>query len=123
MSSIVITEKNLIEGRIGTCSEFYRCPVCEGPNLKREYSFCPDCGAELEFRFGLGESRWHRYKKNKVSEMRLYVLGEDLSNVSVAQVDDPESDMGMIARNPENHNDQWYMAKVYFEENFEAFKC
>ena len=25
----------------------------------------------------------------------------------------------MIARNPKNHNDQWLVAKKYFEENFE----
>jgi len=27
--------------------------------------------------------------------------------------------MGMIARNPENHKDQWYVARKYFEDNFE----
>lgn len=25
----------------------------------------------------------------------------------------------MIARNPKNHNDQWLVAKQYFEDNFE----
>lgn len=25
----------------------------------------------------------------------------------------------MIARNPKNHNDQWLIAKQYFEDNFE----
>lgn len=25
----------------------------------------------------------------------------------------------MIARNPDNHNDQWLVAKDYFEKNFE----
>ena len=25
----------------------------------------------------------------------------------------------MIARNPKNHEDQWYVAKKYFEDNFE----
>ena len=27
--------------------------------------------------------------------------------------------MGMIARNPKNSQDQWYVAKKYFEDNFE----
>ena len=42
--------------------------------------------------------------------------------VSISQVDE---DMGspkkgdMIARNPKNHNDQWLVAKEYFEANFE----
>jgi len=25
----------------------------------------------------------------------------------------------MIARNPKNHNDQWLVAKAYFEDNLE----
>jgi hypothetical protein len=48
-----------------------------------------------------------------------YVLGEDLSNISVAAVDNPLTDMGMIARNPKNHADQWYVARKYFEDNLE----
>jgi len=51
--------------------------------------------------------------------MRPYVPGEDLTNISVSSVDDPESDMGMVARNPMNHNDQWYVDSKYFEDNFE----
>jgi hypothetical protein len=33
--------------------------------------------------------------------------------------DDPLVDRGIIARNRRNHNDQWYVARKYFEENFE----
>jgi hypothetical protein len=50
--------------------------------------------------------------------MRPYVLGEDMSAVSVsaedAKLDTLEG--GYIARNPENHADQWYVAKAYFEK-------
>lgn len=53
--------------------------------------------------------------------MRPYVLGEDLTNISVSSVDDPENDGGMIARNPQNHEDQWYVARKYFEDNFERY--
>ena len=28
----------------------------------------------------------------------------------------------MIARNPKNHNDQWLVAKEYFEDNFEEME-
>ena len=59
------------------------------------------------------------YKRTNVAEMRPYVLGEDLTGISVAEVDNPENDMGMIARNPNNYKDQWYVARKYFEENFE----
>jgi hypothetical protein len=60
-----------------------------------------------------------QYKRKGLSEMRPYVLGEDLSNISVAAVDKPLTDMGMIARNPKNHADQWYVARKYFEDNLE----
>lgn len=64
-------------------------------------------------------SEWKQYKRKGLSEMRPYVLGEDLNGVSVSQEDDPPNDMGMIARNPKNHADKWYVARKYFEENLE----
>ena len=62
---------------------------------------------------------FRRYRRTNIAEMRPYVPGEDLTNISVSSVDDPESDMGMVARNPMNHNDQWYVDSKYFEDNFE----
>lgn len=64
-------------------------------------------------------SEFKQYRRKGLSEMRPYVKGEDLSGVSVSDVDHPEQDMGMIARNPKNHADQWYVARKYFEENLE----
>ena len=64
------------------------------------------------------EDPWAYYKRKGLSEMRPYVLGEDLSDISVNAEDTPELG-GMIARNPENHKDQWYVAKAYFEQNLE----
>ncbi len=63
---------------------------------------------------------WGNYRRTGLSEMRPYVFGEDLSNISVSGIDHPETDMGMIARNPKNHTDQWYVTRKYFEDNFEA---
>ena len=51
--------------------------------------------------------------------MRPYVKGEDLSSVTVAACDTPYTDMGMIARNPDNHAVKWYVARKYFETNLE----
>ncbi len=51
--------------------------------------------------------------------MRPYVNGEDLTNISVSPEDDPATDMGMVARNPENHKDKWYVARAYFDANLE----
>lgn len=60
-----------------------------------------------------------KYRRKGHAEMRPYILGEDLKEISVSDVDSPEIDMGMVARNPKNHSDQWYVAREYFEDNFE----
>ncbi len=65
---------------------------------------------------------WKQYKRKGLSEMRPYVKGEDLTGISVSKEDHPETDMGMIARNPDNHADQWYVARKYFEDNLEEVK-
>lgn len=60
-----------------------------------------------------------KYRRTNIAEMRPYVKGEDLSKISVSKEDNPNDDMGMIARNPVNHNDKWYVARKYFNDNFE----
>lgn len=60
-----------------------------------------------------------KYRRTNIVEMRPYLKGEDLSNISVSTEYDPENDLGMIARNSKNHNDQWYVARQYFFDNFE----
>jgi hypothetical protein len=67
-------------------------------------------------------NNWKQYKRKGLSEMRPYVKGEDLSKISVSGTDNPEEDMGMVARNPKNHEDQWYVARKYFEDNLEEDK-
>jgi hypothetical protein len=63
---------------------------------------------------------WNQYKRKGLSEMRPYVKGEDQSSFSVNSEDDPENDDGgMVARNPKNHADQWYVAGQYFRDNLE----
>jgi hypothetical protein len=62
---------------------------------------------------------WKRYRRTNIAEMRPYVLGEPLTGISVSEQDNPIEDMGMIARNPKNHDDKWYVARKYFEDNFE----
>lgn len=60
-----------------------------------------------------------QYTRTNIAEMRPYVKGENLAPISVSPEDDPLTDMGMVARNPKNHKDQWYVARAYFEDNFE----
>lgn len=64
-------------------------------------------------------SEFKKYRRTNIAEMRPYIKGEDLSIISVSKEDDPNNDMGMVARNPKNHKDQWYVARKYFEDNFE----
>lgn len=69
------------------------------------------------------QEQFKQYRRKEMAELRPYTEGEELpENVSISQVD---KDAGspkpgdMIARNPKNHNDQWLVAKQYFEDNFE----
>jgi len=61
---------------------------------------------------------WKKYRRTGLSEMRPYIVGEDLSCISVNKEDSPK-DGDMVARNPDNHADQWLVAKEYFEKNLE----
>lgn len=62
--------------------------------------------------------QWKYYRRTGLSEMRPYIPGEDLSEVSVSPEDVPKEG-DMIARNPDNHADQWLVAQAYFEKNLE----
>lgn len=58
------------------------------------------------------------YRKKGTTPMRPYEPGEDLTGVSVSETDTPEAG-GMIAHNEKNPDDQWYIAKQYFQDNYE----
>ncbi|RLE24689.1 MAG: hypothetical protein DRJ50_04295 [Actinobacteria bacterium] len=59
------------------------------------------------------------YLKTLVQPMRPYVPGEDLESqgVSVWEGDTPELG-GMVAQNPDDATDMWYVEKKFFEENY-----
>ena len=59
---------------------------------------------------------WGFYQRKGTSQMRPYIPGEDLTGISVDPEDTPEEG-GMIARNPKNPNDEWYVSREYFEKN------
>lgn len=72
-------------------------------------------------------SKFKQYRRKQIAELR-FVTDEEVmsksvdSKVSVSQADkDNGSPLSgdMIARNPKNHDDQWLVAKQYFEDNFE----
>ena len=64
-------------------------------------------------------NEWKKYRRTNIAEMRPYIFKEDQKYMSISGVDSPDYDMGMVARNPKNHKDQWYVARKYFEDNFE----
>ena len=64
-------------------------------------------------------SEFKKYRRTNIAEMRPYIFKEDNKYISISGVDCPDNDMGMVARNPQNHKDQWYVARKYFEDNFE----
>ena len=69
----------------------------------------------------LSEHRYSQYRRKTVSEMRPYIIGEDMTGISISPEDRKNGspmEGDMIARNPLNHKDQWLVAKKYFEENF-----
>jgi len=57
------------------------------------------------------------YRKKNVQPMRPYVLCEDMTGISVNKEDTLETG-GMIAVNPANGEDRWYVAKQFFEDNY-----
>jgi hypothetical protein len=65
---------------------------------------------------------FRRYRRSKIAELRPYVPGESLIDISVSAIDrySGSPKLGdMIARNPDNHNDQWLVAAQYFADNFD----
>jgi hypothetical protein len=71
-------------------------------------------------------SEFKRYQRKGLSEMRPFVSEEviDIREISISPEDlkngSPQAG-DMIARNPKNHNDQWLVAKKYFDDNLELY--
>ncbi len=64
-------------------------------------------------------NEYKNYRKKSVQPMRPYVPGEDLTGISVSPDDTPEEG-GMIAMNPTDPDDKWYVSKDFFLEHYEA---
>jgi hypothetical protein len=60
-----------------------------------------------------------RYRRKGISELRPYVVGEDVTGVSISDEDKKAGspkEGDFIARNPENHADKWLMAAAFFQQ-------
>ena len=69
-------------------------------------------------------SKWKKYKKIVLAEMRPYEEGEVLKmHIPEIAFKDGSPKIGdMIARNPKNHNSQWLVEKQYYIENFKEIE-
>lgn len=71
-------------------------------------------------------SEFKQYRRKQIAELRPYIEGEALNgrvSISVADQEAGSPKEGdMIARNPENHDDQWLVAAQYFRDNFEKME-
>lgn len=77
-------------------------------------------GLNINFKLKFMKDEFSKHKRTELAEMRPYVEGEDMKDISVSQVDTPEVG-GWIARNPEKHTDQWYVTKDYYAKNLIAY--
>lgn len=59
-----------------------------------------------------------QYRKKGTQGMRPYVEGQSMEGISVSAGDTLEVG-GMIAVNKDNPKDQWYVAKDFFNKNYE----
>ena len=69
--------------------------------------------------------KFKKYRRKSVSEMMEWKEGMDLTSVSISNVDlenGSPKEGDMIARNPNNHDDKWLVAKQYFLDNLEEIK-
>ena len=71
-------------------------------------------------------SVWKKYIKKGTAEMRKLTLAETKAQISPwISISEEDLENGspksgdMIARNPENHKDQWLVSKEFFEANYE----
>lgn len=61
---------------------------------------------------------WKSVRKKGITEVRPYREGEPLTDVSMQPGVSPQPG-DYIARDPNNHNDQWLISKDFYDRNYE----
>ena len=62
------------------------------------------------------------YRRKAIAELQEWTPEMDMTRVSISQADKENGSPkagDMVARNPEDHTDQWLVAEDYFNKNFE----
>ena len=69
-------------------------------------------------------TEFKEYTRSNIAEMAKWEEGFDMTRVSISQSDQENGspkEGDMIARNPEDHTDQWLVAAKYFKDNFQVY--
>lgn len=61
-------------------------------------------------------SKWKKYRKAALQEMRQYIPGEDTTGWSISEKDTLEPG-GMVGR--DDIGSKWYVSKDFYEKNYE----
>jgi len=65
----------------------------------------------------MNEDKWQQFSRIGEIEARPYEPGEDLKGISVNAQDTP-AEGGMIARDPRDRDNQWYINPKFFRHNY-----
>jgi hypothetical protein len=76
------------------------------------------CGDNTEGEGGGIMAEYKNYVKKNVQPMRPYIQGEDLNGVGVPNGVVPFKG-GMIAIDPNNEDDKWYVTEKLFKESYQ----
>ena len=70
-----------------------------------------------------------QYQRTAIAEIRPVTEKESkgfiLKTISISEADKKDGSPktgDMVARNPQNHNDQWLIAQQYFKDNFKEIE-
>jgi hypothetical protein len=65
------------------------------------------------------KTKWKIYQRKGSVLATPWVRGMDMTGISVNKYDKPRKG-GMIARDPDNPKEQWYINKPYFDSHYEV---
>ncbi len=66
----------------------------------------------------MSDVAWKKYRKVTTQEMRPYIVGEGMCGIAIRDAETPPVLGGQIARDPLDHNNQWYIPPEMFMLNF-----
>jgi hypothetical protein len=101
-----------------------RCHVCNGRGGPNVSELDGDTINEAIEKIREETAAWQEYERlPQTTEMRPWTPDVDMERVSISQEDKEgghPKEGGMIARDKENHDDQWYIREEYFQRHFNA---